>query len=92
MQRLTLRVFSVRCLRRELATAAEKERGGGGGGYSETFSTRFLSLLRDGRADRCRDGLGQVGGREIAAARGALLEVVQTSGDQHLSPEVRRSS
>ena len=78
---------------------AEGEGGGGrrvaeeGGGvgltHPETFASRLLSLLRQGRAAGFRGGVGSSGPEEIARARSALLGALEGARDHHLSPEVR---
>lgn len=56
-----------------------------------TFSSRLLSLLRGGEVEgeKMRECVGGVSKREMAAARGGLLEALQSTESQPLSPEVR---
>lgn len=57
----------------------------------DTFSSRLLSLLRGGEVEgeKRREGVGGVSGRQMAAARVGLLEALQSTEAQPLSPEVK---
>lgn len=59
-----------------------------------TFSSRLISLLHGGEVegDKRREGVGGVSEREMAAARTGLLEALQSTESQPLSPEVYRWS